>query len=357
MSLLSIKNLCKSYGEQTILKNINLSVNKGDIIGIIGATGSGKSTLLKTINHLDPPTSGEIRFSDQLISHNNMDQFRQKMPLLFPDMTLFKHLSVLQNLTMPQQKLLKRPSSESIRKAKETLQTVGMSEYIDHLPHQLTAIQRQRIAIARCLSLEPEILLIDDPTSLTDTATTSEILSVIKKITSSGITMLIATHRLPFVRDITTRALYLDDHCLYEQGNPIDIFDTPRKPKTKAFLRKQRTWEYVITQRDFDFAHMFGNLDLFCYTHSVPGLTSDKIQIITAELVLKLILPQTGYCGIKLEYSDRLGTFELSVRYSGKKDNLFAKYTNDISASLIKSNAKVVHFEYIDGFNILKVKI
>jgi len=357
MSILFIKNLYKTYGEQTVLNNINLSVNKGDIIALIGATGSGKSILLKVINHLDPPTSGEVHFAEQIITIKNVDSVRHKMPLLLPETTLFSHLNVLKNLTMPQQKLLKRTPEVAIAKAMETLQTVGMTEQTERYPHQLTTAQKQRVALARCLALDPDILLIDDPTCITDTAATAEMLAVIRKIASSGITMLIATHHLPLVHEIATRVLYLDDYCIYEQGKPTEIFETPRRPKTKAFIRKQRTWEYVITQKDFDYAHMLGNLDLFCYTHAVPGITSDKIQNITQELVLKLILPHIGYCSVKLEYTDRLGSFELSVRYSGKKDNLFAKYSNDTSASLIKSNAKVVHFEYIDGFNIIKVKI
>jgi len=357
MSVLFIKNLSKAYGEQSVFLNVNLSVDKGDVIGVIGASGCGKSALLKAIYHLDPPTSGEVFLSEQLITKNNLDLLRCKMPLFLPDVALFSHLNVLRNLTMPQQKLLNTLPDMAIVRAKETLQLVGMSEYVDRFPHQLSPTQRQRVALARCLALDPVVLLIDEPTHCTDTTSTAEMFAVIKKIATSGVTMLIATSHFPLVRDIANRVLYLDEYCIYEHGNPTEIFDAPRRPKTKAFIHKQRTWEYVISQRDFDYANMLGSLELYCYTHSVPGITSDKIQIITAELVLKLVLPQTGYCSIKLEYTDRLGTFELSVRHSGKKDNLFARYPNDVSASLIKSNAKVVHYEYIDGFNIIKVKI
>jgi len=357
MSILTVKDLCKVYGEQSVLSDVNFSVEKGEIVAIIGASDSGKNDLLRALNHIEPPTRGEVYFGDQLITKKNVDAVRRKIPMLRPDTVILAHLSVSENIMLPLQKILKIPKNIATEKVKETLQTVGMSEYADSYPDTLTSGQRQRVALSRCLALSPEVILLEEPTGFPDSIATTEMLSVLKKIASSEVTIIFTTDHLSLVRDIATRVLYIDSGTIYEQGSATDILDNPNKPNTKAFIHQKRIWECTITQRDFDYAHMLSSLNHFCYTHAIAGTISDKVQVITNELVLKLILPENGYCSVKLEYSDRLETYELSVRYAGKKNNIFADSVDNASTTLVKSKAKVVHFEYIDGFNIIRVKI
>ncbi|MDR0857617.1 MAG: amino acid ABC transporter ATP-binding protein, partial [Oscillospiraceae bacterium] len=220
MSVISVKNLTKAYGENVILSNISTEISKGEVISIIGPSGTGKSTLLRALNMLDPPTSGEIIFNGVNLCEKraDIDAARKKMGMVFQNFGLFGHMTVIENICAAPIKLLKKSKAEAIQKAEELLKTVGLSERAGHYPHQLSGGQKQRVAIARCLAMEPEVILFDEPTSALDPTMVGEVMAVIRKLAADGMTMLIVTHEMSFARSVSNRIFYMDEGIIYEDG-------------------------------------------------------------------------------------------------------------------------------------------
>lgn len=240
MNILKINNLHKSYGHEEVLKGINLEVSKGEIISIIGSSGSGKSTLLRCINYLEIPTSGEILFKDKDYHATNklIQNLRSKVTMVFQSFNLFDNLNVLENLILAPQKVLKLNKKDLIEKAYQTLDLVGMKEFANKLPKHLSGGQKQRVAIARALMMNPEIILFDEPTSALDPEMVGEVLDVMKSLAKTGITMLIVTHEMSFAKELSDRVIFMNEGIVYEEGNPDIIFNNPKLPRTKEFLKR-----------------------------------------------------------------------------------------------------------------------
>lgn len=240
MNILKINNLFKSYGDEAVLKGINLEVNKGEIISIIGSSGSGKSTLLRCINYLEIPTSGEILFKGKDYHQTNklIQSLRTKVTMVFQSFNLFDNLNVLENLILAPQKVLKLNKSDLTQRAYETLESVGMKEFANKLPKHLSGGQKQRVAIARALMMNPEIILFDEPTSALDPEMVGEVLDVMKSLAKTGITMLIVTHEMSFAKELSNRVIFMNDGVVYEEGSPESIFNNPQLPRTKEFLKR-----------------------------------------------------------------------------------------------------------------------
>ncbi len=239
-TLLKVEHLVKTFGTNEVLKDIDFTVEKGDVISIIGSSGSGKSTLLRCINMLEDATSGSIIYSGKnvLKGEINEDQYRTKVGMVFQSFNLFNNYNVLQNCVIGQVKVLKRSKEEAARIAHEYLSKVGMDEYINAKPRQLSGGQKQRVAIARALAMNPEILLFDEPTSALDPEMVGEVLDVMKKLAKSGMTMLVVTHEMSFARDVSSRVLFMADGRIEEDSNPEEIFNSPKSPRTKDFLSR-----------------------------------------------------------------------------------------------------------------------
>ena len=239
-TLLKVEHLVKTFGTNEVLKDIDFTVEKGDVISIIGSSGSGKSTLLRCINMLEDATSGSIIYSGKNILKGeiNEDQYRTKVGMVFQSFNLFNNYNVLQNCVIGQVKVLKRSKEEAARIAHEYLSKVGMDEYINAKPRQLSGGQKQRVAIARALAMNPEILLFDEPTSALDPEMVGEVLDVMKKLAKSGMTMLVVTHEMSFARDVSSRVLFMADGRIEEDSNPEEIFNSPKSPRTKDFLSR-----------------------------------------------------------------------------------------------------------------------
>ncbi len=240
-TILEIKNLKKSYGQNQVLKDISITVEKGEVISIIGSSGSGKSTFLRCINLLETPTDGQILYhgQDVLAKGYNLPRYREKLGMVFQSFNLFNNLNVLENAIVAQTTVLKRERSEAERLAKENLNKVGMTEqYWTAKPSQLSGGQKQRVAIARALSIDPELILFDEPTSALDPEMIGEVLKTMKDLAKSGLTMIIVTHEMEFARDVSDRVIFMDKGIIAEEGSPKQIFENPQEERTKEFLKR-----------------------------------------------------------------------------------------------------------------------
>ncbi|NLB87710.1 MAG: amino acid ABC transporter ATP-binding protein [Syntrophomonadaceae bacterium] len=238
--ILEIRHLSKKFGNNEVLKDINFSVNKGEVVCIIGASGSGKSTLLRCINLLEYPTSGEILYRGQNILQLDFSNavYRAKMGMVFQQFNLFNNLTVLDNCIVGQVKVLNKDKKSAKKTAMEYLELVGMAQFINAKPHQISGGQKQRVAIARALSMEPEALLFDEPTSALDPEMVGEVLKVMKTLAKSGLTMLVVTHEMGFARDVSNRIVFMDDGVIVEEGVPEVIFNNPSNERTRTFLKR-----------------------------------------------------------------------------------------------------------------------
>ncbi len=242
MEILQVKHLSKAFGSHQVLNDIDFSVNKGDVISIIGASGSGKSTLLRCINLLETPTSGEILFHGENILGKGVNpaQYRSRVGMVFQSFNLFHNMTVLDNCIIGQTKVLGRKKLDARQIALENLSKVGMAPYINAKPRQLSGGQKQRVAIARALCMSPEVLLFDEPTSALDPEMVGEVLKVMRDLAREGMTMLIVTHEMTFARDVSSRVVFMDQGVICEEGTPAALFGNPRIAQTQSFLARFR---------------------------------------------------------------------------------------------------------------------
>ena len=239
-NIIKVNNLEKKFGQNLVLKDINMEVQKGEVVTIIGSSGSGKSTLLRCLNLLEEPTSGEILYKSENILDKKFDlrAYRTKVGMVFQNFNLFENKTVLQNCTLSQEKVLTISKKDAEEKAKKFLQLVGMDQYINAKPSQISGGQKQRVAIARALCMDPEVLLFDEPTSALDPEMVGEVLEVMTKLAKEGITMIVVTHEMDFAREVSTRVLFMNEGIILEEGSPEEIFTNPKNQRTKDFLKR-----------------------------------------------------------------------------------------------------------------------
>lgn len=238
-NIITIKGLKKSFGENTVLKDINFSVKPGDVTCIIGSSGSGKSTMLRCINLLEEPTGGEIIYRGKnILETKNIPAYRAKVEMVFQSFNLFENMTVLKNCMIGQMKVLKTDKETARKEAMLYLEKVGMAPYINAKPKQLSGGQKQRVAIARALAMKPDVILFDEPTSALDPQMVGEVLEVIKNIAKDGLTMIIVTHEMAFARDVSNHVVFMSNGVICEEGTPEEIFTAPQQPETKAFLSR-----------------------------------------------------------------------------------------------------------------------
>lgn len=238
-NVIEIKHLKKSFGENEVLKDIDFSISKGETVSVIGSSGSGKSTMLRCVNLLETPTGGEILFHGKNIQTElDISKYRASVGMVFQSFNLFDNLNALQNCIIGQTTVLGRDKKTAEAKAKEYLEKVGMLPYINAKPRQLSGGQKQRVAIARALSMDPEVILFDEPTSALDPEMVGEVLSVMKRLAESGMTMIVVTHEMAFARDVSDRVIFMSDGYICEQGTPNEVFGNPQREETKNFLSR-----------------------------------------------------------------------------------------------------------------------
>ena len=238
--MINVKQLSKSFGDNEVLKSIDLTVKEGEVVVIIGPSGSGKSTILRCLNLLEEPTSGEIFFEGQNITapDSNIDQIRQKMGMVFQSFNLFPHMSVLENLTITPVKIKKEDPEKAKEQALALLDQVGLKEKATSYPASLSGGQQQRVAIARALAMSPDVMLFDEPTSALDPEMVGEVLSVMQDLAKKGMTMVVVTHEMGFANEVADRVIFMADGIIQEEGTPEEIFERPQNSRTQDFLNK-----------------------------------------------------------------------------------------------------------------------
>lgn len=241
-TILEIRHLGKAFGSHEVLRDIDFTVEKGDVTSIIGASGSGKSTLLRCINLLETPTSGEILYHGKNVADRgvNAAAYRSHVGMVFQSFNLFNNMTVLKNCMVGQMKVLKKSQEEAHAAALKYLDRVGMGPYINARPRQLSGGQKQRVAIARALSMDPEVLLFDEPTSALDPEMVGEVLAVMQSLAQEGMTMLVVTHEMAFARDVSSHVVYMNQGVICEEGAPDELFGDPQRQETKDFLSRFR---------------------------------------------------------------------------------------------------------------------
>ena len=240
--ILQVNHLSKSFGSHQVLRDIDFTVETGDVISVIGASGSGKSTLLRCINLLETPTSGEILYHGKNVLSRGVSpaEYRSHVGMVFQSFNLFNNMTVLENCMVGQERVLKRDRETARAHALEYLEKVGMAQYVNARPRQISGGQKQRVAIARAMAMDPEVLLFDEPTSALDPEMVGEVLSVMRRLAESGMTMLVVTHEMAFARDVSRRVVFMSDGVICEQGSPEEVFADPKKPETISFLSRFR---------------------------------------------------------------------------------------------------------------------
>ena len=241
-NILEIRHLGKSFGTHEVLRDIDFTVKKGDVISIIGASGSGKSTLLRCVNLLETPSSGQILYHGTEVAGRgvNAPEYRSHVGMVFQSFNLFNNMSVLKNCMVGQMKVLKRSKEEARQQAMKYLEKVGMAPYINAKPRQISGGQKQRVAIARALAMDPEVLLFDEPTSALDPEMVGEVLNVMQALAQEGMTMLVVTHEMAFARDVSSQVVFMHQGVICEQGTPAQVFGAPQQQETKEFLARFR---------------------------------------------------------------------------------------------------------------------
>ncbi|WP_277288434.1 amino acid ABC transporter ATP-binding protein [Veillonella montpellierensis] len=237
--MIKLQNIHKNFGKNEVLKGINLHVEKGEVVVIIGPSGSGKSTVLRCMNYLEVPTSGDVLVDGlNLNDKNNLNRVRTEVGMVFQRFNLFPHMTVMDNLTLAQRKVRKIPKAEAEATGLALLKRVGLADKADAYPESLSGGQQQRVAIARALAMKPEVMLFDEPTSALDPEMVHEVLDVMKNLACEGMTMVVVTHEMGFAKEVATRVLFVDDGQILEEGTPSEIFDHPKHERTQSFLSK-----------------------------------------------------------------------------------------------------------------------
>lgn len=240
MSVIEVSHLKKNFGDNEVLHDISFSVEKGDVISVIGSSGSGKSTMLRCMNLLETPTDGEIRFHGEDITGGEikLTEYRSKVTMVFQSFNLFSNMTAFDNCTIGVRRVLGLSREEAEKRAEKYLAKVGMTAYKNAKPKQLSGGQKQRVAIARALCMEPEVILFDEPTSALDPEMVGEVLNVMQSLAADGLTMIVVTHEMAFARDVSTKVIFMDGGYIEETGSPEEIFGFPKRERTKEFLSR-----------------------------------------------------------------------------------------------------------------------
>ena len=308
--MIEVRNLKKIYNGNAVLKDVNAVIEKGEVISIIGPSGTGKSTFLRCLNLLEQPDGGEILIDGKNIldAKTDITAIRRKMGMVFQSFNLFGHLTVLENIAMAPMSLLKKSKSEAEEKAMELLKLVGLAGKANALPSELSGGQQQRIAIARALAMEPEIILFDEPTSALDPTMVNEVLSVMRNLAKTGITMLIVTHEMRFARDVSSRIFYMDEGVVYESGPAKELFENPARPKTKAFLRRIGMLNFNLNKADFDLYHFQSQVVEFAEKQMLESKQIKALYSVLEELLINVIFPEIAKVDLEIGISEETKT-------------------------------------------------
>ena len=360
--MISVKHLSKVFGDTTVLKDVNAEIQRGEVISIIGPSGTGKSTFLRCLNLLERPTGGEVTIDGINLLDRKTDVYklRQKMGMVFQSFNLFSHLMVVENIMLGPVNLLGSGRLEAFEDAMRLLATVGLAEKAYAYPDELSGGQKQRVAIARTLAMHPEIVLFDEPTSALDPTMVSEVLSVVRKLADEGMTMMVVTHEMKFARDVSTRVFFMDQGIIYEEGSPKQIFEEPKRERTRGFINKIRTYLFEIRSRAFDFYALNSGIEEFGRKQMLTPKQINNIQLVTEELLMNQLLTKGGDAvdiDVNVGYAEESGEVALTLTYGGSLFNPLegGGSDEDLSVLIVKRVARMSKWESDAGRNKLRV--
>ena len=352
--LICAEHLKKSFEDVTPVKDMSCEIHKGDVVAVIGPSGTGKSTLLNLMNHLETADSGKLLFEgqDTFAKSYDVNRMRQQIGMVFQSFNLFSHLTVIENLMLAQMKLLKRSQKEAVEKSMQLLQMVGLTDKALTLPEHLSGGQQQRVAIVRAVAMDPKILLFDEPTSALDPTMIGEVLSVIRRLAAEGMTMMVVTHEMSFAREVSNRVFFMDEGVIYEEGTPEEIFDAPKKDKTRQFIRRLKVFEASFRRNSFDSLGQFAGIEQFGIRHMISRRLINSMLTVAEELCLQTILPTLGRedeLHLLFEYSDTgYGSVDMEVSYPGRDVNPL-EAGDPLSVTMIRHVCRTLDYQYVDG--------
>lgn len=364
MNPIEIKGLCKAFGSTQVLKDLDLTIRSHEVVVLIGGSGCGKTTLFRCMEMLETPDAGQIFIDGQEITAKgaNIDKIRRSMGMVYQNFNLFTHMNVMDNLCLAPVRLLGMSRAEAEQKANELLEQVGLHGRGNCMPQTLSGGQKQRVAIARCLMMEPKIMLFDEPTSALDPGMIGEVLATMRMLTKRGMTMVIVTHEMKFAKEIASRVLFMADGGIYEEGTAKQIFENPQKEKTSAFIRKLKHFNYHIQNRQFDYMELQGGIQRFAERYGIDKKLSYRLQLCTEELVHDLLAIQADNAAeidITVEYSEEEKSVVLLCGAVGDNYNLFDKpaIEDNLGVTIIKHTARSYRHSYENGRNIFTIEM
>ena len=359
--LIRAEHLQKAYPDATPLQDVNAEIRRGEVITIIGPSGTGKSTFLRCLNGLETPTGGTVTVLGRTLGGKDTDlrALRQRVGMVFQSFHLFPHLTVIENVMLAPVLLRKVPRQEAYRQGMALLRMVGMGERALRFPDELSGGQKQRAAIARALAMEPEAILFDEPTSALDPAMVGEVLAVMRRLAARGLTMVIVTHEMKFARDVSTRVFYMDRGEVYEEGPPEQIFDAPRRRRTRAFVRRLKVLHFTITSPSYDFIAMTEALRSFGVQHQLSRRQIDGLCRAFEEVCAANIIPRSPEdCRLQVftEYAGETDALTMDFVWGGPPFDPLTE-GDPLSARLIRGFSKSQHYTCAGGENRLTLTL
>ena len=360
-ALITVEHLKKVYPNATPLKDVNTVIRRGDVITIIGPSGTGKSTLMRCINRLEAPTDGKVTVFGYDMGDKKTDlrQLRRRMGMVFQSFNLFGHLTVIENVMLAPRVLKKETPQTAYDNAMRLLRMVGMAEKALNYPDELSGGQKQRVAIARTLAMNPEIVLFDEPTSALDPTKVGEVLSVMKRLASQGMTMMIVTHEMTFARDVSTRIFYMDEGVIYEEGTPEEIFAHPKKDRTRAFVKRLKVLSLSVESPDFDFIAMSEALQNFGEKNMLTQKRTANMRRIFEEILTLNLVPNGSPAfplELTAEYAEEADALQMRLRWTGREYNPLTQ-GDELTLRLGRAAVTDSQFTYEAGVNLLVVTL
>ena len=360
--MISIQHLRKEFSDAVPLKDVNATIQKGEVISIIGPSGTGKSTFLRCLNRLETPTSGKILVDGVDISAKGcpLHLLRRKMGMVFQSFNLYPHMNVIENIMYAPMKVLKLPREEAYERGMKLLRTVGLAGRELKYPDQLSGGQKQRVAIARTLVMEPEIILFDEPTSALDPTMVAEVLAVIHRLAQEGMTMLIVTHQMRLAKTVSTRIFYMDEGVIYEEGTPDQIFNHPQKERTRCFINGLDWVRKSFLRDELDYLGFISEIHAFALKKMFAPELLYRVEAAIEEVYLQTIMPRLDAkteMNFSLEYSERQRTCVLQFRWKAAAVNPLLNM-DEISRKLAEHAARDIQYRYTDdGCNVISMTI
>lgn len=365
MSLIEVKGLKKSFGSLSVLKGVDLTVEEGERIAIIGGSGCGKSVFLRSLELLEQPDEGQIIIDGKEITSKDADvnEIRRSMGMVYQKFHLFSEMDVMDNLCLAPVRLGKMSREEAEKRALELLGLVGLVKRAHSWPQVLSGGQQQRIAICRCLMMDPKVLLFDEPTSALDPTMVGEVLAVIRMLAKRNLCMLIVTHEMKFAAEVADRVLFFADGGIYEQGTPDEIFNAPKGEKTIAFINRVKYFSYEIKERDFDLMQLQGGIQNFGAKYGLSKTHTYRMQMCCEELIYEMLNNCYGSgsrqvdLGLVLSYSDADAAAAIELKCGGVLYNPFEQDDDGLGITILKKMSKKLEYDSNGGVNRITIEM